>query len=44
MKKTFYFYIKDGRIEVTEEPRVKSPDKILIISNAEGMSINISFH
>ncbi len=34
---TLYFYIKDGRIEVTEEPRIEPPDKILKISNDLGM-------
>ncbi len=45
MKKILYFYIKDGRIEVTEEPRSCPPNKIVTISNADGMmSIIISFH
>ncbi len=45
MTKTLYFYIKDGRIEVTEEPRSCLPDKVLKISNADGVvSIVISFH
>ncbi len=40
-----YFYIKDGRIEVTEEPRSQPPDKVLKISNANGsISVNISFN
>ncbi len=45
MKRILYFYIKDGRIEVTEEPRSCPPDKIVTISNDGGMvSIIISFH
>ncbi len=45
MERIFYFYIKDGRIEVTEEPRSCPPDKIFKISNNDGViSIVISFH
>ncbi len=41
---TLYFYIKDGRIEVTDEPRVQPPDKVLKISNDLGMlTVKISF-
>ncbi len=42
MTMTLYFYIKDGRIEVTEEPRVEPPDKVVTISNGE-FSVTISF-
>ncbi len=45
MKKILYFYIKEGRIEVTEDPRAQPPDKVLEISNAGNMlTIKISFH
>ncbi len=45
MERIFYFYIKDGRIEVTEEPRSCPPDKVITISNYDGaVSIVISFH
>ncbi len=45
MRKILYLYIKEGRIEVTEEPRVEPPNKVLEISNAGGMlSIKISLH
>ncbi len=44
MTMTLYFYIKDGRIEVTEEPRTEPPDKVLKISNSGGqLTIKISF-
>ncbi len=44
MSMTLYFYIKDGRIEVTEEPRAESPDKVVKITNSNGgLSIVISF-
>ncbi len=36
MTRTLYFYIKDGRIEVTDYPRSESPDKVVKVSNADG--------
>ncbi len=43
MTRTLYFYIKDGRIEVTDYPRSKLPDKVIKVSNANGyVSIVIS--
>ncbi len=43
MERIFYFYIKDGRIEVTNYPRSKPPDKVVKVSNANGyVSIVIS--
>ncbi len=44
MTKIFYLYIKDGRIEVTEFPRVEPPDKVVTFSNAGGVfSVKFSF-
>ncbi len=41
---TLYFYIKDGRIEVTEELRSQPPDKVIKISNDLGLlTVKISF-
>ncbi len=36
MTRTLYFYIKDGRIEVTDYPRSEPPDKVIKVSNANG--------
>ncbi len=45
MKKILYFYIKDGRIEVTEYPRPEPPDKVIEVTNEnESPCIKISFN
>ncbi len=45
MNMILYFYIKDGRIEVTEVARAEPPNKTVTISNDGGqLKVIISFN